>query len=162
MESQGLNLFIVDDNKSMVYALKQYLISRFGGKLKISTFYDGESCIENINEQTDVVILDYFLNRQNGNEILKSIKARNPKTEVIMLSANENLETALESFKLGAKNYVVKGTSAWQKISKLVGSLIAHPLRLITEYGVSRFVSIFVLTFIIMAVIVVLILKLTH
>lgn len=162
METQGLNLFIVDDNKSMVYALKQYLKSRFGGKLKISTFYDGESCLEKINEETDVVILDYFLNGRNGNEILRSIKERNPRTEVIMLSGNENIQTALESYKLGAKNYVVKGQSAWNKITILVENIISHPIRLFKELGVSDFLSIFLLTFMAMIVVVYLILKLIH
>jgi DNA-binding NtrC family response regulator len=161
METQGLNLFIVDDNRSMVLGLKHYLSSRFGGKLRISTFYDGESCLNNINEQTDVVILDYFLGDKNGNEILRSIKERNPRTEVIMLSSNENIETAVESFRLGAKNFVLKNNNAWRKLSILLETIIIDPFKYIWEFGVTKFVTIFLITFASMGAVVLLFLKLT-
>jgi DNA-binding NtrC family response regulator len=161
MEAQGLNLFIVDDNRSMVLALKQYLSNKFEGKLNISTFYDGESCLENIDEQTDVVILDYFLSGKNGNEILRAIKELNPRTEVIMLSSNESIETAVESFRLGAKNFVVKNANAWRKLSILVETLVITPFRYVWEFGVTKFVAIFLATFATMGAIVSIILKLT-
>jgi DNA-binding NarL/FixJ family response regulator len=142
METQELNLYIVDDNKSMVYALKHYLNERFGEKISISTFFDGETCLQNIRDETDVVILDYFLGERNGNEILKCIKQINPRTEVIMLSSNEDLETAIESYKLGANNYVLKGSSAWRKISRLVKSFFEQPINSIKRFGFTKFVSI--------------------
>lgn len=148
METQGLNLFIVDDNKSMVTALKRYLINKFGGNVNITTFYDGESCLEKINKQTHVVILDYFLNGKNGLEILKSIKKLNPQTEVIMLSSNVDLGLAKETFKVGAKDYVIKGPNAWKKVTKLVKWIITEPIRaMVREYGISKFMIIFFSTF---------------
>ncbi|HXD94666.1 MAG TPA: response regulator, partial [Bacteroidia bacterium] len=74
MQTQGLNLFIVDDNKSMVTALKQYLQNKFGISLVISTFNDGESCLEKIDKETHIVILDHNMQGKNGIEVLKSIK----------------------------------------------------------------------------------------
>lgn len=155
METQGLNLFIVDDNKSMVTILKNYLSNRFGAGIKISTFYDGESCLEKINKQTHIVILDYFLNGRNGLEILKSIKEINPKTEVIMLSSNEDIGLAVESFREGATDYVVKGPSSWKKVTKLVNKIITEPIRaMVSEFGISKFLAIFFLTFIAMGAVV--------
>lgn len=80
METRTLNLFIVDDNQLTVVALKHYIQNKFGKGIKISTFYDGESCIKEVNKNTDLVILDYFLGGKNGLEILKEIKEINPKT----------------------------------------------------------------------------------
>jgi DNA-binding NtrC family response regulator len=161
METDELNLFIVDDNKTMVYALKEYLKSRFGGKLKISTFYDGESCLKCINNTTDVVILDYYLTGKNGNEILKSIKELNPRTEVIMLSSDENINTAVDSFRLGAKNFVVKNSNAWKKISILIETIVIKPLKYIWEFRVTKFITIFLATFISMGLVVMVALQLT-
>ena len=67
METQRLNIFIVDDNKLMDISLKQYLKKRFGNSITISIFYDGESCLEKIDNNTNVVILDYFLDSENEN-----------------------------------------------------------------------------------------------
>jgi len=153
MQTQGLNLFIVDDNKSMVTALKLYLQSKFGISLQISTFNDGESCLEKVNQDTHIVILDHIMEGKNGVEVLKSIKAINPKTEVIMLSSNEDMAVAIESFRAGAIDYVVKGPSSWKKITKLVGHVITAPVRLIVaEFGVSKFMAMFLLTFITMGI----------
>lgn len=147
MKAQGLNLFIVDDNQSMVLALKHYLSDKFGERIKISTFLDGETCLKNIDEKTDVVILDYFLKGKNGNEILRSIKERNPRTEVIMLSSDENLETAIQSFRLGAQNYIVKSNNAWNKLAKLIRSFQERPVKSIKEYGIPALISLLFLTF---------------
>ncbi len=155
METQRLNLFIVDDNKSMVAALKQFLQNKFGANINISTFYDGESCLEKINEYTDVVILDHYLNGKNGLEVLKEIKEINSKTEVIMLSSNEDIALAIESFRAGAKDYIVKGPSSWKKLTKLVHHVITEPIRIIVrEFGVSKFMAIFLLTFLTMGAVV--------
>lgn len=161
METQGLNLYIVDDNRSMLYALKQYLSGKFGNRLKISTFEDGESCLKKITPETDVVILDYFLGATNGNEILKNIKILNPRTEVIMLSSNENVETAVESFRLGAKNFVVKNTHSWRKLSVLLDTIIIQPFNWVWEFPVTRFITVFSATFAAMGTFVLLVLKLT-
>ena len=160
METQGLNLFIVDDNKSMVTALKQYLQNKFGLDIKISTFYDGESCLEKVNKDTHIVILDHFLNGKNGLEVLKLIKAKSPKTEVIMLSSNEDIALAIDSFRAGAKDYVIKGPSSWKKITKLVSHIITEPIRIIIrEFGVSKYMAIFLLTFLTMGIVVLCVLQ---
>jgi len=46
METLGTNLFIVDDDTILVAALKNYLQNRFGQSLHISTFNNGNSCLE--------------------------------------------------------------------------------------------------------------------
>lgn len=155
MVTQGTNLFIVDDDKLMVTALKHYLQNRFGADVQISTFDDGESCLKKVDTETHIVILDYFLEGKNGLEVLKSIKAINPKTEVIMLSGNEDIATAIQTFRMGAKDYVIKGQGSWKKITKLVNLIITEPIRiLVREFGVSKYMAIFLLTFVTMGVVV--------
>jgi DNA-binding NarL/FixJ family response regulator len=153
MNTQGINLFIVDDNKLMVADLKIYLQNRFGASIKISTFYDGESCLENVDKHTNIVILDYFLGGKNGLEILKSIKAINQKTEVIMLSSNDNIALAIETFRMGAKDYVIKEIGSWKKLSKLVNFIITEPIRILgREFGLSKYMAIFLTTFVVMGI----------
>ncbi|MBA3972338.1 MAG: response regulator [Bacteroidetes bacterium] len=151
METQGLNLFIVDDNKLLVTDLKHYLQTRFGAGINISTFSDGESCLKMVDKNTNIVILDYFLDGKNGLEVLKEIKTINPNTEVIMLSSNEDIVLAIESFRQGAKDYVIKGYGSWKKITHLVNHIITEPIRImVREFGVSKFMATFLFTFIIM------------
>lgn len=157
METQGINLFIVDDNKLLVTDLKHYLQTRFGVSLKISTFDDGESCLKKVDKDTGIVILDYYMVGKDGLETLESIKAINPKTEVIMLSGNEDIAVAIESFRMGANDYVIKGPGSLKKISKVVNYIITAPIRLLVkEFGVSRYMANFVVIFSSMAIMILL------
>ena len=156
MKTQGLNLFIVDDNKLAITDLQYYLQDKFGASITISTFTNGESCLAKFDKDTQIVILDYFMEGKNGLDTLKSIKAINPKTEVIMLSGNEDIALAIETFRAGAKDYVIKGTGSFKKVTKLVHYIITAPLRiLVDEFRVSKYMAIFLLTFIAMGIAVV-------
>jgi len=155
MKTQQTNLFIVDDDELMVTALKQHLSKKFGEGIQISTFNDGDSCLQKVNKDTDIVILDYFMEGKNGLEVLKSIKSINPKTEVIMLSSNDDIALAVETFREGAKDYVIKGPGSWTTLVKGITYIVTEPIRImVKEFGISKFMAIFIMIFITMGVIV--------
>lgn len=160
MDTQGLNLFIVDDNKLVVADLNNYLHDKFGISLKITTFNNGEDCLQQLDAETHIVILDYFLNGENGLEILKKIKEKNRKTEVIMLSSNENIALAIQLFRSGAKDYVIKGRSGLKKITKIVYKIITDPInRIVKEFRVLKYMKVFLLIFVVMGLIVFFVLR---
>ncbi len=163
MKNETLNLFIVDDNQLMVTGLKNYLQTRFGNNLAISTFYSGKSALEKVDADTSIVILDYFLEGENGNDVLKSIKQINPNTEVIMLSSNEDMGIAIDSFRNGATDYVIKGEKSWKKINSLVYKIITYPIRvMVKEFGINKYIAMFLLTFLVMGIGVLISLKFIH
>lgn len=165
MVSSKLNIFIVDNNKLMDISLKHFLENRFRENLNISLFYDGESCLAKVDKNTNVVILGYFLdgenkNAKNGLEILKAIKKINPKTEVIMFTSNEDVAVAIKAFRAGAADYVIKGENAWERIYSMIKKIITEPIRImVREFRISKFLLLFLLTFLGMAAIIFWILK---
>ena len=160
METNVVNLFIVDENVIMVNNLKHYLQSRFGTGFIISTFNSGESCLKEVNLNTHFVIMDYSLKGKNGLQILKEIKAINPKTEVIMLSADEDIAVAIELFRNGATDYVIKGKGSLKRITDRIYHIISSPIRiLVREFGVSKFMAAFLTTFVTMGIIVFVVMK---
>jgi two-component system response regulator HydG len=57
----------------------------------------------------DVLITDLMLERPDGGiEILKTVKTENSETEVIVITANNSVEIAVEAMQLGAFNYLQK------------------------------------------------------
>ena len=105
MNEHGMNLFIVDSDTTAAKALEQKLYNRFGKNLIISTFSTGESCLAKVDKNTGFVVLAYFFAGQNGDEILKSIKAINPTTEVIMLSTNTDIGIGIAASSTGRLYY---------------------------------------------------------
>jgi DNA-binding NtrC family response regulator len=159
MKSNKLNVFIVDDDESMIIIVKNHLLKRFGKELNISAFDNGESCLEKMDEQTHVVILDYYLNGKNGLDILQLIKTKNPSTEVIMLSNNDDIVAAIESLKRGAKDYVIKDMGSLKRISALVNR-VSESVRIVpAESRLTNYGAVLFFTFTAMAIVITAIVK---
>lgn len=148
MKNRETNLFIVNPNEQMAVRLKHYLADKFGNALHTSTFNDGRACVDNVNKKTDIVILSDLPKDQQSLGILKLIKSVNHRTEVIILSKNEDIAQILESFIAGAKDYVLTGRGAWSKIAKQATRVVSGPARIIAEeFQISLFLAFFFLIF---------------
>ncbi len=99
-------VFIVDDESSILTLLNHWVKNQW--KYKVKTFERGYDMLESFSENPDLILLDIMLPDINGIEILKRIKQTNSKVPVIMLSAQGNIEVALDSIKIGAYDYFPK------------------------------------------------------
>ncbi|MBK9491113.1 MAG: response regulator [Haliscomenobacter sp.] len=116
-------IFIVDDELLLSEMLTDYLKDQYEG-FQITSFSTGEACLQSLDEQPDVVVLDYYLNSKerdaaNGIDILKQIKKRKKALPVIMLSSQESYGTAAQTIMYGAVHYVIKGQDAFKEIFEL-------------------------------------------
>jgi ActR/RegA family two-component response regulator len=121
-------LFIVDDDAMYLKALEQSISVKLP-LIKIKTFLTGEACLQQMKLKPDVVILDYFLDSKvsyawNGLTILKQIKKLNPKTKVIMLSAQDSLDVAVKCIDNGSFDYISKSESAFVKINNVLTNIM--------------------------------------
>jgi two-component system, OmpR family, response regulator len=60
--STELSVFLVDDDKMFLTSLAHQLKTMFKSKTKIQAFTTGEECLKHLNENPDIIILDYYLN----------------------------------------------------------------------------------------------------
>ena len=115
-------VFVVDDDPAYLNMLGFYL--KKNTNCKVYCYFSGEECLQNINLNPRVIVLDYYLNENmNGIEVLKQIKKINPETEVVMLSGQETLQVATDSLKSGAFSYVIKDRQAFYSIRKIIEDL---------------------------------------
>lgn len=124
MSTQAKKVFIVDDEPLLTEMLHDDIKNHFPA-IEVETFPTGEACIKRLNQQPDLVILDYYLNSKeqeasNGIDILKEIKNINKSLPVIMLSSQTSYGTAAQTIAYGAIHYVIKGESAFGEIRKLI------------------------------------------
>jgi two-component system OmpR family response regulator len=122
--NKNYSVFLVDDDKMYLTSLKNDLVKKFKN-IKFSTFQNGEECLNKMNDNPDIVILDYFLtnerpNALNGIDVLKKIKTASTNNEVIILSAQDKVEIAAEAIKSGAYEYVAKSESAFIRLSNII------------------------------------------
>ena len=101
-----VSLLVVDDDASF----RQVMM----GELRLLGFDTdavgtGEEALERVTRtEPEVVLLDLRLPGMSGLETLKAIQAAVPATEVIMLTGHGSIDTAIESIRIGACDYVVK------------------------------------------------------
>ena len=99
-------ILIVDDEKEFVEVLAERLALR---DYDVTTSFSGKDAVEKLKQLNfDVVILDVLMPDMDGVETLKRIKGLKPLTEVIMLTGNATVETAINGMKLGAYDYLMK------------------------------------------------------
>lgn len=108
------------------------------------TFTDGESLIAAAETLLpDVVILDVGMPKMNGLSACTRIKKMLPKTKVVFLTMNQDIETAAEAFRAGAAGYVLKTSAASELIAAvrevLRGGYFATPC--LTEGMIGSFVQ---------------------
>ena len=60
------------------------------------------------SEHFDVVVLDWMLPGRSGLEVLKTVRAKDSKTPVLLLTARDALEDRVEGLDSGADDYLVK------------------------------------------------------
>lgn len=123
MKNQPVKVFVVEDN--LIYQnLLTYDLSANG--FDVIAFTKGEDVIAALHQLPDVVILDYKLaGSMNGMDVLKGIKSINPGIQVIILSAQSDLEVAINTLKYGAFDYVEKTDQASAEIINIITRFIA-------------------------------------
>lgn len=100
-------ILVVDDEQAFTEILAQRLGKR-GFAVKTAT--DGTTGLRLLmdDESIEVVILDIAMPGMDGIETLKTMKKDRPLVEAIMLTGKGTVNTAVESIKWGAFNYLQK------------------------------------------------------
>ncbi len=102
----GPTIMIVDDDAAFRHVMGSEL-----GRLdfEIVPVESGEDAIRRVTEvDPDVILLDLQLPGMNGLEALRVLHERRPACEIIMLTGHGTIDTAIESIRAGAFDYVMK------------------------------------------------------
>lgn len=123
MKDEKFTVFIVDDDKLFLKSL-EIEFSKFPNVI-IHPFLSGEACLEKLDINPDIVILDYHLegtNKKaiNGIEVLDEIKKSKSNIPVIILSAQDKIDVAVSCMHHKAFDYVVKSETAFMRLQKII------------------------------------------
>jgi len=99
-------ILAIDDEKNILHLI-QNEFSEEG--FEVTTALSGEEGLEIAeNQKFDLVFLDLKLPKIGGIETLKRLKQRSSSIEVIMITGHGDIKSAIESIKLGARDYITK------------------------------------------------------
>ncbi len=126
MTLEKRNILIVDDEEFIRSNLSRILSEE---NHNVILKEDGSSALEILNTQKiDLVLLDINLPDINGLEVLQKIKINYPDLLVIVMTGYASIESAVQSLKLGAYDYIKKPFKA--DAIKLITKLALETLSL--------------------------------
>lgn len=118
-------IVIADDHEVVRSGLRSILESHDGWDV-VGEAENGRDAINLILDKApDVAIVDYSLPLINGVEVTRSVKARQLPTEVLIFTMHDSDELVKESFKAGAKAFLLK-SDAKRLLVTAVESLVQH------------------------------------
>jgi two-component system response regulator HydG len=101
-----LRILVIEDNDTMREGMTQVLRKAGYDVAQASCGADGLEWLD--KHEIDLVITDYKMTGMDGLEVLKGVKTRAPKAEVMMITAYGTIELAVDAMKAGAWDFVTK------------------------------------------------------
>lgn len=121
MRQNDFKIYVLEDdewyNKLLVHSLS------LNPDFVVKSFFTSDELFKNLKDKPDVVTVDYRLPDANGEQVLDKIKSLTPDTEVIIISEQDNIETAINLLKKGAYDYLVKDKNIRDRLLAIVGNV---------------------------------------
>jgi two-component system NtrC family response regulator len=100
------NILVVDDEEVVLESCERALK---GQGFQVAKAQSVDAALEKLQARIfDAVIVDLVMPKKGGMELLKTIKQLYPSVQVIMITGYSSINTAVESIKLGAFDYLSK------------------------------------------------------
>lgn len=105
-EKDPFKIFVVEDDPAYAKFIKYVL--ELNPDYEVEFYTTGKECIANLHRNPSLITLDYSLPDGSGEQFLEQIRQYDPNINVIIVSAQEKIGTAVELLKAGAYDYITK------------------------------------------------------
>jgi len=124
----GERILIIEDNEDVVTFLTENILQPHGYEILVST--DGQEGLRRaLEDRPDLILLDLNLPRMTGLEVLQVLQKRGSDMPVILMTFYGSEEIAVEAFRLGVKNYIVKPFKSQEVLDAVEGAMSEGRLR---------------------------------
>ena len=101
-------ILIIEDEAAIRRVLVK-ILSEENSAYQVTQAEDGLEGIEKIkDEDFDLVLCDIKMPKMDGVEVLQAAKKIKPETPMVMISGHGDLDTAVQTMRLGAFDYISK------------------------------------------------------
>jgi DNA-binding NarL/FixJ family response regulator len=125
--SSFASILIVDDYPGWRAQVREILAAHPEWKI-ISEVCDGREAVREASElQPDIVVLDIALPLMNGIEAAKMIRQKSPKSKIVFLTQDNDIDLRKAALGLGQATYVQKAKAASRLCEAVAASLGGNP-----------------------------------
>jgi two-component system NtrC family sensor kinase len=116
-------ILIIDDSREIVKHLTEHVLPTFGYNTLHA--FDGQTGLAFIREKKpDLVMLDFHLPEMTGIDILQQMAKESITTPVILMTGYGSELSAIEAFRLGAKDYLIKPFTVDEVVDTIERALV--------------------------------------
>lgn len=119
--SDDFKIFIVEDDVWYGEVIEYHL--SLNPDVRVKKFTNGKDFLKSLDEEPNLVTLDYSLPDMSGQEVLKRIKEYNPEIPVVIISGQEDIGTAIKLLKDGAYDYIIKDDETKDRIWNVIKNI---------------------------------------
>ena len=121
-------VLVVDDDEGLLLSIKATLVS--SGLPEPALVSESRDALDLMRKhQFQLVLLDLMMPHLNGIEVLEKIKSEFPDSECVIVSASDEVATAVNAMTLGASDYLVKPLNSEKLIALVNRSLEKYYLQ---------------------------------
>lgn len=113
------DVLVVDDQESLLKQATSHLEPVFGA---IATFFDPAKAAAHLRsgEHYKCILLDVNMEPVTGLALLKLARQLDSAAQVIMISGQGNMDSAIKALQLGAVDYILKPVNDWGQVIRVV------------------------------------------
>jgi FixJ family two-component response regulator len=115
-------ILIVEDDKGLNHLMQKTL--RREGLATEGILHGKEAISKTLLNSNILMLLDYSLPDMNGKQLINELKEHRCEIPFIVITGQGNEEIAVEMMKLGAKEYLIKGTSLLGLLPVIVNKVL--------------------------------------
>jgi len=121
MTDKNFSVFVVEDdewyNRLLVHSLS------LNPDIEVESFVTAQDVLKALHKKPAVITLDYRLPDMMGDKLLLEIKDIDPSIEIIVISEQEDITTALDLLKIGAFDYIVKSKNIRERLLNTISHI---------------------------------------
>jgi two-component system KDP operon response regulator KdpE len=134
MNAPALRVLVIDDEPPIRKLLRMGLSTQ---GYRVIEAPDGRSALDLIREKPDLVILDLGLPDMQGLELLRTMRTRDERVPIVVLSSRADEVAKVQALDLGADDYVTKPFGMDELLARIRAAL-RHQLQVQGERPIFR------------------------
>lgn len=132
-------VLLVDDEEDFLEAMAERMRAR---DMEVTTASSAREALEKMeNETFDAIVLDFQMPEMDGMEALKSIKAKRPESQIILLTGFATVEKGVEAMKEGAADFLEKPADL-EVLSKKIKEAKAEKMLIVEKQATKKLIDI--------------------
>jgi len=119
-------IFIVEDDTWYRNFLSYTL--QLNPDYEVVSFENAKDCLNSLHQKPDLITIDYSLPGINGSDLIKKIKEIDDQVQLIVISGQEDINTAVNLLKLGVFDYIIKNEDTKTRLMNSVQNALINNL----------------------------------